>query len=226
MSKDGNVILLVGSPRGKKSTSLSLGKYLCDKLEEAGLSIQYGFINRLMMRKEKQDEFIAMVNDAYLIILSFPLYVDCLPAPVIKAMELLYENKEKLVNYEEKKFLAICNCGFPEASQIDLALEICKNFSKTMNFQWRGGIKLGGGEAIHGRNIIKMGRMVRHQKQGLDLAADALLIDKPIPKEAIKLISKPIIPARMYITLGNLGWRMRAIKNWNFFNLKNQPYKD
>jgi hypothetical protein len=216
----------VGSPRGNKSTSLSIGKYLCDKLEKAGLAIETGFIYRLMMRKQKQDQFIAMVNDAYLIVLSFPLYVDELPSPVIKAMELLYQNKEKIVNCEEKKFLAIGNCGFPEASQIDLAMEICKNFSNAMNFQWRGGIKLGGGEAIHGRDITKMGRMVRNQKKGLDLAADALLVDKPIPIEAIELISKPIIPARMYIVLGTLGWRMRAIKNWNFFNLKTQPYKD
>ncbi len=226
MSEKGNVLLLVGSPRAKKSTSSSLGKYLCEKLEEAGLSIEYGYIHRLMMRKEKQDQFIEMVNDAYMIILSFPLYVDQLPAPVIRAIELLYKNKEKIVKCEEKKFLAICNCGFPEASQIDLSLEICNNFSDAMNFQWRGGIKLGGGEAIHGRDLKKMGRMVRNQMQGLDLAADALLIDKPIPMEAKELISKPIIPARMYKVLGNIGWRMRAIKNWNFFNLKEQPYKD
>jgi hypothetical protein len=225
MSENRRVLLLVGSPRGKKSTSLSLGKYLCERLEEKDLSINYGFIHLLVIRKEKHEKLISLVNQANIIILSYPLYVDQLPSPVIKALEILHRNKEKIKQREAKNFLAIGNCGFPEASQIDLSLNICKNFSISMDFRWRGGIKVGGGEAIHGKDLNKRGKIVRNQKQGLNVAAEAILEDKNIPLEAIELASKDIIPKGLYKWMGNIGWRFRALKYWNLFNLKKKPYE-
>lgn len=219
------MLLLVGSPRGEKSTSFSLGNYICQRLKEVGFSIDYGYIHRLVTRKEKQTRLIELASNAELIILSFPLYVDQLPAPVINAMELLYKNKDKLSNKKEKKFLAIGNCGFPEAFQIDLALEICQNFSKSLDFKWLGGIKMGGGEFIHGRDLENMGKMVQELKKGLNIIADALTEQQKIPEEAINIISKNIIPSKWYKTMGNLGWRVQGLRNKNIFNLKDQPYR-
>ena len=93
MNQYENVLLLVGSPKGESSTSASLGNYLLHKLEELGLSTEKAFIHRLVNRTEKQKELLSMVDNATLIILTFPLYVDSLPAPVIKAFELLNEER-------------------------------------------------------------------------------------------------------------------------------------
>ncbi len=224
MTKQRKGLLLIGSPRQKNSTSLSLGEYLCEKLREKGFSIEIGFIYRLMMRKEKQKDLLAMVNKADLIILSFPLYVDQLPSLVIRALELLYKRRNSIKSREKMKFLAICNCGFPEAIHNSLALEICHNFSDEMNFQWRGGIKKGGGEMIHGKDLKGMGRMVQELRKGLDAAAEAIINEENVPTEVINQISKDLIPEWIYRSMGNLGWRVRGLKNRNVFNLKDRPY--
>ncbi|TXT59478.1 MAG: hypothetical protein BAJALOKI1v1_1410002 [Promethearchaeota archaeon] len=224
MNRQKTVVLLIGSPRGRKSTSFSLGNYLCQKLEEEW-TVKYGYIQQLVMREEKHLELITLMNTADIIIFSFPLYVDQLPSTAIRAFEVLYKNRTEISNRKQKIFLPIGNCGFPEASQIDLALEICHNFANAMNFQWRGGIKLGGGEAIHGICLEERGGMVRNQIKGLDGAAEALLRDDAIPQEVIDLIAREIIPKGLYKGMGNMGWRIRALKHWNMFNLKKKPYK-
>ena len=89
MTTNKKALLLIGSPKGEKSTSASLGNYLTSKLEEFGMISEIGFIHRLVNREEKIQSLFEMIDTADLIILSFPLYVDSLPAPVIKAMELI-----------------------------------------------------------------------------------------------------------------------------------------
>jgi multimeric flavodoxin WrbA len=226
MNEQKEIVLLVGSPRAERSTSLTLGKYLCEQIDPSEDSFKVGFIHRLMMRKERQDQIIKMVNQANLIIFSFPLYIDHLPSPVIRMMEFLYGNKESLFNPEDKKFVAISNCGFPEAHQIDLAIEICHNFSDAMKFQWRGGLKKGGGEMINKYDLNEMGKRVEDVKKGLELAAEALKRDQEIPDDAKELVAKLVIPVKMYKKMGNLGWRLRGLGNFNIFNLKNKPYKE
>jgi hypothetical protein len=147
------VLLLVGSPKAERSSSFSIGKYLCEKIEGKNFQTDHAFVHRLIMRKEKQEDLIRMIKKTNLIILSFPLYIDHLPSPVIRMMELLTNNKEELKAPERKAFLSICNSGFPESFQIKLATQICQNFSNAMGFQWKGGIQKGGGGLIHGSDL-------------------------------------------------------------------------
>jgi multimeric flavodoxin WrbA len=202
-------LLLIGSPKAEKSTSASLGNYLCSKLEESGIRIEKTFLHRMVNREEKVTEFFEMINNADLIILSFPLYVDSLPAPVIKAMELIKEERDKLERKKAQYFVAICNNGFPEASQNMIALQICKIFAKDCGFVWKGGIAVGGGGAINGIPLKEKGDMVRNITNGLDLAANALKDFQEIPQEAIALISKKTISPGLYRTFANFGWRIQ-----------------
>jgi len=226
MNEQKEILLLVGSPRAERSTSLTIGKYLCEHINPSDNSFKVGFVHRLIMRKERQDDLIRMVNQANLIILSFPLYVDHLPSPVIRMMELLYKHREVLLDLEGKIFVAISNCGFPEAHQNDLAIEICRNFSNAMAFQWRGGLKKGGGEMINKYDLNEMGKKVEDLKKGLELAAEALKKDQKIPNDAKALVAKKVIPVKMYKIMGNLGWRFQGLGNFNIFNLKDKPFKE
>ena len=220
MSQAKLALLLVGSPRGEASTSASLGNYLLKALEKSGFNTSKAYIHRLVNRKEKIDELLTMVNNANLIVLSFPLYVDSLPAPVIKAMELIRDNRNKNQNQD---FIAVSNCGFPESSQIEVALEICKNFADELNFTWRGGLAFGGGEAVHGKPLEERGGMVRNVIKGLDITAEHLSRGESIPNEAIELVSKKVIPSGMYTMMGNLGWRIQARRYGALKSMKNQP---
>jgi len=194
MTEKKNVLLLVGSPRGEKSTSASLGIYLVSKLEEYGMTSEIGFIHRLVNRDKKIQELFRMVENADLIILSFPLYVDSLPAPVIKAMELINEERDRSKGKKTHSIIAICNNGFPEASQNKTALQICRIFARGCGFKWKGGIALGGGGAIAGIPLEEKGGMVRNVISGFDQTAHSLSMDQEIPQETIDLLSKKFIP--------------------------------
>jgi hypothetical protein len=224
MNTPKNLLLLVGSPRGENSTSASLGNYLVEKLENVGMKSEKGFMHRLVNRPKKIQELFSMVDNSDLIILAFPLYVDSLPAPVIKAMELIKNERDRIKSSESQDFIAISNCGFPESKQIRIALEICKIFANEVGFMWKGGIAFGAGEVVHGIPLKERGGMVRNVMKGLDLASEALIENKAVPQEALDLISKKLMPIGLYKTMGNLGWRLRARKYKAQKRLKDKPY--
>lgn len=79
--------LLVGSPRTKKSTSASLGGYLMDQLNARGIETETIQIYTSFKSEERTRLTLEKLDQADLIVLAFPLYVDSLPAPVIAALE-------------------------------------------------------------------------------------------------------------------------------------------
>jgi len=222
MSESRNVLLLVGSPRGKNSSSLSLGKYLIDQFDEANWSSETVYVIQYMNREEKKEEFLTKVNHADLIILAFPLYVDSLHSFVIKAMEFISLNRKNDQDTKSPGFIAIGNCGFPESKQIETALKICRIFAQKVGFTWKGGLALGGGEAIQGRPLEERGGLVRNVMRALEITADSLSHGNDIPQEAKDLMSKPLMPITMYKMAGNLGWRLSSKDKNN--KLKYQYY--
>jgi len=106
------VLFLVGSPKAPgKSVSEALGAYVIDTMEARGWSSETIFIRTTLQSDKGRTTLLEAVEDTDLIILSFPLYVDSLPAPVIRAMELISERRSE----RNTRFAAISNCGFPEA---------------------------------------------------------------------------------------------------------------
>ena len=111
MNSEGNrVLLLVGSPKAPgKSVSEALGAYVIEKMEARGWSSETIFIRASLQSDEGRAGLLEAVKIADLIVLSFPLYVDSLPAPVIRAMELIGEHHFA----GDTRLAAIVNCGFP-----------------------------------------------------------------------------------------------------------------
>jgi len=224
MNKNDNALLLVGSPKGASSTSNSLGDYLISRLEQLGLTVSKGFIYKLVRKEEGQKELLTKVEEASTIILAFPLYVDCLPAGVIKALEIIADHRKSKTNREKQRFAIIINCGFPETQHNNTAVAICKIFSREVGFEWKGALSLGMGGAIGGRSLEERGGMVRNVIKALDLAAQALAEGEVIPNEAIELFEKKFIPITLYTKMGNLGWNQQAKKYGVRKKIKDQPY--
>jgi len=67
--------------------------------------------------------------------------------------------------------------------------------------------------------------MIRNIVKSLDLTADALVENKTVSDEAIRLMGKPLIPKRMYTTMGNLGWRRQAKRYGVRKKLRDRPYQ-
>jgi multimeric flavodoxin WrbA len=216
------VLFLVGSPKTPgQSVSEALGSYLIDKMEARGWSSETIFIRTTLQSAKGRTTLLEAVEDTDLIILSFPLYVDSLPAPVIRAMELISERHSK----KNTRFAAISNCGFPEAQHNNVALAICQRFALVSGLEWAGGLALGMGGAVSGQRLKDRGGMVRNIVKSLDLTVDALVENKPVPDEAIRLMAKPLIPKRMYTTMGNLEWRQKAKRYGVRKKLRDRPYQ-
>lgn len=97
MSEQRKALLLIGSPKPQNSTSESLGRYLTDRLHEKDIETESMHICSELRTEEGQGRLLLGVGEADIIILSFPLYVDSLPAGVTRALEMIAESRKRKV---------------------------------------------------------------------------------------------------------------------------------
>lgn len=217
-------LLLVGSPKTRKSTSNSLGSYLYDQLGVRAIQTETVYLHTVLRSPEKMQALLEAVDAADLVTLAFPLYVDSLPAPVIDALERITIHRKGHDRSRRQLFAAIANCGFPEAYQCNTALTICETFARQTGFEWAGGMALGGGGMVAGMPLVEGGGKTILMRQALDLAAEELAQGRAIPQAAREGLAKPIVPHWVYWILSWLTW-MRAAKGYGATKiLKRRPY--
>ncbi|HLO33219.1 MAG TPA: NAD(P)H-dependent oxidoreductase [Anaerolineales bacterium] len=219
-------LLLVGSPRGKTSTSQALGSYLFEGLASQGVETESMRLYSMMKSASELQKLFEAVEAADLVTLAFPLYVDSLPGPVIGMLEKIAEQRRKQIPAHPQRFTTIVNCGFPESGHNETALAICRNFARLTGFEWAGGLSLGGGEGVvHGNSLHELDGRAIPLKKSLELAAQALGAGKPVPQEAIELMARPVVSSWLYWLLGGYGWKQQA-KSYGVQNqLKARPYE-
>jgi multimeric flavodoxin WrbA len=229
MSQHGNVLLLIGSPRGEKSNSFAIGKFLANKLEEKGLISEEAFITRLVNTQEGVAALLKLVDAADVIILATPLYVDSFPSPTIKALELIHEHRKAVVPAKSPMFVVIINSGFPEKEQMNIALKIIQNFAQASNFKWGGGIRVGWGMALNSEPLNEKKGMTRKLTRGLSLASINLSESKPVSEEAENLASALFLPLfvakGMTRLFGNRSWDKLAKDNNAEAKMYDRPYE-
>ncbi len=224
MNKSRNILLLVGSPGGASSTSASLGHYILDQL-----AVQGFVTTELNIQSEVQSSdlqtFCKTIDDAEIILLTFPLYVDSLPAPVINTLELIRDRRVKSpVN--NQKLIAIVNCGFPEASHNEWALAICEQFAQEAGIHWMGGLSLGMGGVVHGKPVSELGGIGTNIVNALDLVVESIVQkEDKIPEEAIEYMATPPIPYKwMYTSIASISWIFGALKNKVLTKIGSKPF--
>jgi hypothetical protein len=143
---------------------------------------------------------------------SRPLYVDSLPAPVLRVLEAIAEHRRGR-EFPRQRFMAVMNRGFPEASQNATALAICRLFARQAGFEWAGGLGLGGGEAVSGKPLYAARWLTRHARKALEMTADSLAAGGGVPDSARELFKRPLVPGRLYTLLGGAHWARESRKN-------------
>ena len=218
-------LLLSGSPRGRKSSSQALGGYLLEQLNAGGIQVETVQLYQALGSPERIQALLDQIDSHDLTVLAFPLYIDSLPGPVTRALELIAAHRTaNPVRWAS--FAAVVNSGFPEASQSKVALAICAAFARQAGFNWAGGLALGAGEAIiHGKPLNEMGRGANSIRAALELAAESLAKGEVIPAEAVTLMAKPRIPKPFFILAGGISWKLRARKFGAANSLLAQPYQ-
>jgi hypothetical protein len=229
MSQPRNVLLLIGSPRIEKSNSYAIGKFLVDKLEEKGLVAEEAFVTRLVNTGEGTEKLLKSVDNADIIILATPMYVDSFPSPTIKAMELIHEYRKIVAPTKPQMLVAIINSGFPEKEQMDIALKILRNFAQASNFKWGGGIRVGWGMALNSEPLNEKKGMTRKLTAGLSLASVNLSEGQPISEKAEDLASTLFVPLFLAKTMTRLflnrGWNKLAKGNNAQDKMYDRPYE-
>jgi hypothetical protein len=219
------VLLLIGSAKQPHSTSESLGTHLLALLEPHGFDSEILYIHKSLKCEDSQSEFLSATRRADLIVLAFPLYADCLPYLVIRALELIADDRRQTNETKTQSLLAVVNCGFPESQQNDTAVAICRRFAKETGFRWAGALALGGGEAINGQPLSKVKGMARNAIKSLELAAKALVAGDPVPQRAIDLMAKPFMPKWLYMLGGSWRFKSGARKYGMRKSMKDRPFQ-
>jgi hypothetical protein len=219
-----NALLLVASPRGAASTSFSLGSHLLAQLQKQGVSTDTVLVYKTIDDPLKLTALLTAVEAGDLIILAFPLYVDHLPAPLIRLLQWFAEQRRGRSAATSQTLAAIINCGFPETAQCRLAAETVRHFAAQAGFHFLGSLAAGMGGAIGNRELTKAGGIVRHQVRALNQAAPFLAAGAEIPARVIELMGKAMMPRWFYNLVADWGWKRAARKFKVSTCLNDKPY--
>jgi multimeric flavodoxin WrbA len=216
MNNKKKILFLYGSPKQtSKSASWLLGGFLLKRLTDRGAEIRKVSLVSLVNSKRGNEELVDIVHWCDILVFSSPLYLDCQPSFVIRAMDIIKMNKEKIGN--GKGVFAISNCGFPEASQNMVVLNIYKQFTKELNFNWLGGVAVGMGHAyITGCYFLGTFGAFSKTKKAFMAAADNLMQPNLESKMTNDFVINPIMPSVLYLTIAIFLARIVALTNLAF----------
>ena len=216
------VLLMTGSPQGAASTSHALGTYLLNELVLRGFETETVHVYGSLASEPGNVSMLDAVDRCCMLLVSFPLYVDSLPCQLVKAFDLICAHREHH-SRKNQKLLAIANCGFPEPHQNHTALGMCRVFALAANFHWSGGLPIGGGPMIGGRELAKCGGSVRRIRQALDLTAASLAEGKDVPLSALSALRKPPVPIHPYMWMADISMWNGARKFGTQWKLSARP---
>lgn len=223
-------LLLVGSPKGKAGTSRSIGISLLRRLDAGGMATEEMAVATALRSAEGRQRLLAAVDGADLFVVSFPLYVDQLPAPLIETLELIAERGKGAAaaspgtEPRARRLAVIVQCGFPESFQNQPAVDTMKRFARETGFIWAGALAMGMGGAVGGRSLEKAGGIVRNVVKALDAAAASLAAGGLIPEEATAFAGKPMMPRWFYLAAANFGMKSLARKHGVGKRMFDRPY--
>jgi hypothetical protein len=200
------VLLLIGSPKPGASASRSFGEAMLGMLAARAVRTRTARVTPAFNVRDKMDQLLADIAWADLVVLSFPVYVDSLPAPVIRLLEA-WAGRAAAAGARPGppvRLAALAQCGFPEARHCDPAIEICEEFCRETGVAWAGALAFGCGAALEGKPIERS--PLSRAAPALKQAADALYVGLEIPEESRRAFARQFVPRWVYTLLGGLGW--------------------
>lgn len=191
------ICIINASPKVSKSFS----DYI---LKEIKKFLNTEEIFELHFEKSKpQDSDIEIIKDMDILLIAFPLYVDTLPSHLISCLSQI--EKENI--NKDIKVYAICNCGFFEGDQCDIALKNIECWCNKTGFIWQEGIGIGGGPLY--TKLDENSKLTKDMKMSLRLIANDILNERGCENSFIS----PILPRFIYKFLVERLWRSTLKKN-------------
>ncbi len=235
MSNLKRVLLLIGSPRGTRSNSTSVGNYLVNTLKKNGTieSAETIVLTRIIRSDVKMEEMLISIKKSDLIILASPIYDDTVSYVTLRALEYIAEHQRKPGNeneFNEKLLFPIANSGFPEPEQMETLIALFHFFATKTGFKWAGSLSVGSGQGLggdKGKTLEEGGNMVKSVMEALEKVADSLAEGKfsdetvgLFPDLFFKWYFRPM--TKLFVWVGNKSWKKEAKSNGG--NVKAKPY--
>ena len=193
--------IINGSPRGKKSNSEILIKYLCSLLKEHQINKYYLFSSKI------HSEIKSEIHNADALIFAFPLYIDSIPSSLLDI--LLKFEEEKIIN-SKTKIYCIVNNGFFEGKQNQLAILQMKNWCQKTGAEWGQGIGIGAGEILSYVEKVTLGK---GPLKNLGKVLEQFTNNIKTLKSGNEIYVNPNWSRLLYWTQGTVSWIIKARKN-------------
>jgi hypothetical protein len=201
-------LLLIGSPKRGASASRNFGEAVLARLAGRGVESRTERVTPILRSESARTRLLDAIAWADLVILSFPVYVDSLPAPVTLALELWSDAAASMPG--KRRLLVLTQCGFPEPKHCDLAVEVCREFCAESGVEWAGALAFGMGGAIE-KNPVEKSPLARSMK-AFDDTAEALAAGRPVPDSATAALRRQLVPSWIYRIVGWPMWWWLARK--------------
>lgn len=140
----GKLIIINGSPRGRRSNSCLYAEAVAGVWREG--HVEY-FVTQ--HAPEACIDALQGCSDA---LLAFPLYTDGLPSGLL---ELLYRLMQVDIQ-PELRLHVLVNCGFKEPAQCAVAVDMVRLFCMRAGCEFGASISIGCGEAFPGTPLMRM----------------------------------------------------------------------
>jgi hypothetical protein len=216
------IVILNGSPKGTSGASLKIAQELTETLLtqaqaqkrtqaqtpglDQGKNQQLKQIANLKATETDPAELVQQLTKAQALVLVFPLYVDSLPAHLLKLLEELAQQPPAFA--PTAKLYAIINNGFWESRNNSTAFAVLQHFANQIHLTWGQGLGWGGGGMITMAGKIGCFPFKAFGRQ-LKIFSHTILTSN----SGQDLYCQPDIPRFCYKTAANLMWYILAWKN-------------
>ena len=193
--------IINGSPRGGKSNSEILIKYLCSLLKGHQINKYYSFFSKI------DSEIKSEIHNADALIFAFPLYVDSIPSHLLDTIVKFEE--EKIIN-SKTKIYCIVNNGFFEGKQNQLAILQMKNWCEKIGAEWGQGVGIGAGEILSYLEKVPLGKgPLKNLGKVLNLFSGNV---KALKSDS-EIYINPNWSRMLYWIQGSVAWIIKSRKN-------------
>ncbi len=196
------IALINGSPKVKNSASGVILQGLKGYLGQTNMSQDFHLHTPQLSFRE-----LAPIMACDALVFALPLYVDGLPSHMVSALMAL-EHALKAAPFQT--VYAILNCGFYEAHQNALGLNMMENWCTRAGLRWGQGLGVGAGGMLAELDSVPLGH---GPKKNLGKALQALAQHIDTLAQGDTVFITPNFPRLAYKIAAEHGWRKTAKTN-------------
>jgi hypothetical protein len=190
----------------------------------AGYTTSTLMLHREIISGSGRDRLRNAMEEADIVVLSAPLYVDSLPSNVMRWMQWVVDEGIARDRPNPPRLVVIVQCGYPGKDNNRVAVDICRLFARDAGWHWSGGLSMGMGGIINGHARLGVRPLIRNQLKALDRSAQVLAGGGDVPAQAMASMGRSPLPSGLYVLLARYNLRWRALRAGTLGRLSDRPY--